>query len=87
MRSYDVFTGHPPLVGMPSTGPTGVLAEQAFHLGPLLFWLLALPAHFLGPSSLAVTVGLVNVACVMGTVAWRDGAAGAAQFATAARSR
>jgi hypothetical protein len=68
VRSYEVFTSHPPLVGMPSTGPTGVLDEQTFHLGPLLFWLLAVPAHFLGPSSPAVTVGLVNVACVMGAV-------------------
>lgn len=69
VRSFEVLTTHPPLVGMPSTGPTGVLAEQTFHLGPLLFWLLALPAHFLGPSSLAVTVGLVNIASVMGIVA------------------
>jgi hypothetical protein len=68
VRSYEVLTAHPPLLGMPSTGPTGVLDEQTFHLGPLLFWLLALPAHFLGPSSLAVTAGLVNVACVMGSV-------------------
>ena len=68
VRSYEVLTAHPPLLGMPSTGPTGVLDEQTFHLGPLLFWLLALPAHFLGPSSLAVTAGLVNVVCVMGSV-------------------
>jgi hypothetical protein len=68
VRSYEVLTAHPPLLGMPSTGPTGVLDEQTYHLGPLLFWLLALPAHFLGPSSLAVTAGLVNVACVMGSV-------------------
>jgi hypothetical protein len=75
VRSYEVLTAHPPLLGMPSTGPTGVLDEQTFHLGPLLFWLLALPAHFLGPSSLAVTAGLVNVACVMGSVglAYRRG--------------
>jgi hypothetical protein len=68
VRSYEVLTSDPPLLGMPSTGPTGVLDEQTFHLGPLLFWLLALPAHFLGPSSLAVTAGLVNVACVIGSV-------------------
>jgi hypothetical protein len=68
VRSYEVLTAHPPLLGMPSTGPTGVLDEQTFHLGPLLFWLLALPAHFLGPSSLAVTAGLVNIGCVMGSV-------------------
>jgi hypothetical protein len=68
VRAYETFTAHPPLLGMPSTGPTGVLDEQTFHLGPLLFWLLALPAHFLGPSSLAVTAGLVNIASVMGIV-------------------
>lgn len=75
VRSYEVLTAHPPLVGMPSTGPTGVLDEQTFHLGPLLFWPLALPAHFLGPSSLAVTAGVVNLACVMGSVglAYRRG--------------
>jgi hypothetical protein len=68
VRSYEVLTAHPPLLGMPSTGPTGVLDEQTFHLGPLLFWLLAVPAHFLGPSSVAVTAGLLNLACVMGSV-------------------
>lgn len=68
VRSFEVLSEDSPLVGMPSTGPTGVLAEQTFHLGPLLFWVLALPAHFLGPSSLAVTVGLVNIASVMGVI-------------------
>jgi hypothetical protein len=68
VRSWEVLSAFPPLVGMPSTGPTGVLDEQAYHPGPLLFWLLALPAHFLGPSSLAVTAGLLNVACVSGSV-------------------
>ena len=84
VRSYEVLTAHPPLLGMPSTGPTGVLDEQTYHLGPLLFWLLAAPAHFLGPSSLAVTAGLVNVACVMGSVslAYRRGGR-ALMFATA----
>ena len=69
LRSYDVLTDRSPLVGLPSTGPTGVVEEQAYHLGPLLFWLLALPAHFADPSTLVVTVGLVNVASVMGIVA------------------
>jgi hypothetical protein len=68
VRSYDVLSSHPPLVGMPAGGATGVVHEQAYHLGPMLFWLLALPARFLGPSSLPVTVGIVSVASVMGTV-------------------
>ena len=69
LRAYDVFTDRSSLTGLPSTGPTGVLEEQAYHLGPLLFWLLALPARFLGPSALVVTVGLVNVAATIGVVA------------------
>ena len=36
IRSFDVLTAHSPLVGMPSSGPTGVLKEQTYHLGPLL---------------------------------------------------
>jgi hypothetical protein len=68
LRSYDVLTARSPLVGLPSSGPTGILTEQAYHLGPLLFWLLALPAHFLGPGALVVTVGLVNIASVIGVV-------------------
>jgi hypothetical protein len=69
IRSYDVLSGQSPLLGMPSSGPSGVLDQQAYHPGPLLFWLLALPAHFIGATSLPVTVGIVNVACVMGVVA------------------
>ncbi len=69
LRAYDVFTDRSSLTGLPSTGPTGVLEEQAYHLGPLLFWLLALPARFMDPSSLVVAVGLVNVAATIGVVA------------------
>ena len=68
IRSFDVLTAHSPLVGMPSSGPTGVLKEQTYHLGPLLFWLFALPARFLGSTALPLTAGLVNVASVMGSV-------------------
>jgi hypothetical protein len=68
VRAIDVLSSHPPLLGMPAGGATAVLREQAYHLGPLLFWLLALPARAVGPSFLPVTVGLVNVASVMGIV-------------------
>ncbi len=69
VRAIDVLSSHPPLVGMPAGGATGVLDEQAYHLGPLLFWLLALPARVVDPRFLPATVGLVNVAAVMGIVA------------------
>jgi hypothetical protein len=68
IRSYDVFSGHSPLLGMPSSGPSGVLDEQVYHPGPLLFWLLAVPAHFLGAISMPITIGIVNSACVVGCV-------------------
>jgi hypothetical protein len=55
-----------------------VLQEQAYHLGPLLFWLLALPSRFLHPSLMPVTVGVVNVACVIGIVALARGRGGRA---------
>jgi hypothetical protein len=69
VRAFDVLTAHPPLLGMPAGGATGVIDEQTFHLGPMLLWLLALPARFLGGAALPLTVGVVNVAAVMGIVA------------------
>lgn len=69
VRSLDVFSTHPPVLGMPAGGATGVLRQQAFHLGPMLFWLNAIPARLPWPSALPVTEGLVNVASVVGVVA------------------
>ena len=69
IRAFDVLTSDPPLLGMPAGGATGVLHEQAYHLGPLLFWLLAVPSRFLHTSLMPVAVGLLNVACVVGVVA------------------
>jgi hypothetical protein len=67
-RAYDVLGAHPPLVGQYSAS-TLVVGRVVHSPGPLLYWLLALPARYGGPSSLAVTMGLVNalaiVACVV----------------------
>src|SRR4051794_18382500 len=49
-RSYDVFTGHSPLVGQYSAA-SGVLGEASHSPGPLLYWLLAIPARF-GPAAM-----------------------------------
>jgi hypothetical protein len=68
VRSFDVFTTHSPLLGQYSNS-SGVTGQELHSLGPLLYWLLALPVRFLGYSAPAVTVGLVNGACVMGIVA------------------
>jgi hypothetical protein len=66
LRAFDVLSEHPPLVGQFSqTSP--LIGEPAYSLGPLLYWLLAVPAH-LGPGAIVLTMGGVNVACVVGAV-------------------
>lgn len=40
LRSWDVLSAHPPLVGAPTR-----LAGGVYDLGPMQYWLLALPVH------------------------------------------
>src|SRR3954447_5202648 len=67
-RSYDVFTAHPPLLGAYSATSV-VLGQASHHPGPLLFWLLAIPARLGGPVAMTLTVGVANAAAVFGCVA------------------
>jgi hypothetical protein len=69
VKSFDVFSSRTPLVGQWSSGASAAADHVAYSPGPLLFWLLALPTRWLGPSAPAVTAGLVNVAAVVGAVA------------------
>lgn len=69
VRAFDVLSTRSPLVGQWSSGATAVLDKTTYSPGPLLFWLLALPARLPEASALPVTMGLVNAACVVGTVA------------------
>lgn len=69
VNALDVFSGHPPLVGQWSSGATAAVEEPAYSPGPLLFWLLAIPARLPEPSLMIVTMGLVNLAAVIGTLA------------------
>lgn len=67
VRAYDVFSPHSPLVGQYSVSSAS--SGQSTHsLGPMLYWLLALPSRLLGGFGTPVTMGLVNVACVVGAV-------------------
>ena len=66
-RAFDVFTSHTPLVGQYSDS-TAVTGHTVRSLGPMLYWLLALPAHFGSPGTLTLTIGLVNVAATIGVV-------------------
>ncbi len=67
-RAFDVLSSHSPLVGQYSDASTAV--HRVVHaLGPLLFWLLALPARLGPPSAIAVVIGIANVAAAIGCVA------------------
>jgi hypothetical protein len=68
VSAYDVPTGDSPLLGPWSSGYSAIVGQPAFHPGPLLFWLLAIPAHLPWDWTLELTIGLVNLACVMGVV-------------------
>jgi hypothetical protein len=75
-RAYDVFTSHTPLDGQYSAA--SVLLHQVIHSpGPLLYWLLAVPAR-IGPAALAITMGAANAAAAVAVVllARRRGGAG-----------
>lgn len=67
-RAFDVFTSRTPLLGQWSSGYSGVNGEATYGLGPLLFWLLAVPARLPWPGSFEITIGLLNIASVIGIV-------------------
>jgi hypothetical protein len=67
-RAWDVLTAHSPLIGQYSE--SGLVTGQIVHSpGPLLYWLLALPARFGSPASIALTMGAVNTLAIVGCVA------------------
>jgi hypothetical protein len=83
-RAWDVFTTHSPLVGQYSEA--GDVTRQIVHSpGPLLYWLLALPARFGSVASIAGWMGAWNTIAIIGAVALarRRGGLGL-MFATAA---
>jgi hypothetical protein len=66
-RAYDVFSSHTPLVGLHSD-VSAVTHQAVYSLGPMLFWLLALPARLASPGTLVLTMGIVNAAAIVGAV-------------------
>lgn len=59
MRLRDVFTAHPPLLGLP--GRIGNFAHQGSHPGPLNFWVLAVFYKFYGSSAWAMQAATATV--------------------------
>jgi hypothetical protein len=66
LRAFDVLSEHPPLVGQYSQS-SPLIHETTYTLGPMLYWLLAVPAH-VGPRAIPLAMGAVNVASVVGSV-------------------
>jgi hypothetical protein len=67
-RAYDVLTAHTPLVGQ-YTNASLITGRPTHGLGPMLYWLIALPARIGSPVTMAVSMGVVNTLAVVGTVA------------------
>lgn len=65
-RAYDVFTSHAPGVGQYSLA--GINGGVIHSPGPMLYWLLAIPARFGAPSSVVWTMTAVNALCIVGCV-------------------
>ncbi len=67
-RSYDVLTSHTPLVGQYSDA-SAVTHHTLHSLGPMLYWLLALPARFGSPDTMALWMGIVNTLAIVAIIA------------------
>jgi MYXO-CTERM domain-containing protein len=67
-RAHDVLTSHMPLVGQ-YTLAGEVTGEVTHSLGPMLFWLLAIPAHADSTVGMTITMGALNTLCIVGSVA------------------
>ncbi|HKA85547.1 MAG TPA: hypothetical protein VKD21_16870 [Acidimicrobiales bacterium] len=77
LRAADVFTEHHPLLGV-WTSASVEIGKDVNNPGPLQFDLLALPVRIWGPhAGIAVGVGLLNVASILGIAAVARRRAGA----------
>jgi hypothetical protein len=66
-QAYDVFSSHTPLLGQYSAS-YHLVSQPTYSLGPMLYWLLALPARIGQPDSLTIWMGALNIAAIAGVV-------------------
>jgi hypothetical protein len=66
-RAHDVFTSHMPLVGQ-YTLAGEVTGHVTHSLGPMLFWLLAVPAYYGSTVGMTVVMGATNTLSIVGCV-------------------
>ncbi|HYB23277.1 MAG TPA: hypothetical protein VED41_05735 [Solirubrobacteraceae bacterium] len=67
-RGWDVLTSHTPLIGQYSEAGLVIKGQVMHSPGPMLYWLLALPAHYGSVTSLAATMGALNTLAIVGCV-------------------
>jgi hypothetical protein len=76
LRSSDVFTGHSPLLGMPTTLSRSA-GQVLHHPGPIEFWVIALgqvvSGHRLVPMLAVVTVNLLAIGAIVVMGGWLGG--------------
>jgi hypothetical protein len=68
-RGWDVLTAHTPLVGQYSEAGLVIHGQVMHSAGPMLYWLLAIPARYGSVASLAVTMAALNTLAIVGCVA------------------
>ncbi|HEY7890987.1 MAG TPA: hypothetical protein VIC05_02135, partial [Solirubrobacteraceae bacterium] len=66
-RAYDVFSSHAPLVGQYSL-VSEVVGHLTYSPGPMLYWLIALPARFGSPHAIGLAIGLANILAALAMV-------------------
>src|SRR5512140_529431 len=64
-RGWDVLSSHTPLVGQYSEAGLVVHGQVMHSPGPMLYWLLALPARYGSVGSLAVTMCVLNTLAIV----------------------
>jgi hypothetical protein len=67
-RAYDVFSTHMPLLGQYSEASVSA-GHAIYSPGPMLYWLLALPAYSGVAATLTLTMAAMNSAAIVGSVA------------------
>ena len=87
IRAHDVFTADTPVVGLPTTLGGEAYQGRVHHLGPMLFWALAVPERVAGsaPWGLVAGTAVVAVAALVaaGWAAARAAGTGAGVWALA----
>lgn len=67
-RGWDVLSSHTPLVGQYSEAGLVIRGQVMHSPGPMLYWLIALPARFGSVASIPVAICIANTLAIVGCV-------------------